>query len=218
MWGQQNGRSADSATRTTPAEVDVVELVDAARHGDGWAWDELVGRFLPLVRTVARGYRLDDSDVDDVAQIVWLRLFEHLVRIREPRALPKWIITTTRHESGRLGRKRTMTTSMDSMSEAAGDLPSECPEVDTGLLRAEQARALRAGLDELPATQRDLLLLLVAEPPVSYREISRRLGIPVGSIGPTRARGLARLGATSAVRSYRSGSGSRPLSGRACPA
>ena len=75
-------------------------------------------------------------------------------------------------------------------------------EVDEVLLRDELARTVRAGLAELPAQRRQLLELLAADPPVSYEEISRRLGMPVGSIGPTRARALAQLRNTRALRAW----------------
>jgi RNA polymerase sigma factor (sigma-70 family) len=176
--------------------------VEAARRGEGAAWQGLVQRLHPLVRRVAHGYRLDERDVEDVAQIVWLRLLEHLEGIREPRALPKWVMTTARRESLRLARGRARTASIDLLADDGVELPAENAEIDIGLLRSEEARAVRQGLAELPAGQRDLLLLLAVEPPLSYREISRILRMPLGSIGPTRARGLARLRTTAALRGY----------------
>ncbi|MEU8664795.1 RNA polymerase sigma factor, partial [Actinoplanes philippinensis] len=77
---------------------DVTDLVAAAVDGDEAAWKDLVARFTPLVASVAHGFRLHGTDVDDVAQTVWLRLLEHLGDLREPRALPMWIITTSRNE------------------------------------------------------------------------------------------------------------------------
>jgi RNA polymerase sigma factor (sigma-70 family) len=156
----------------------------------------------PLVRGIARGYRLEERDVEDIAQTVWLRLFEHLERIREPRALPKWVWTTARHESLRFARGRAGIVSIDGLAVAVTELPAEQIEIDVGLLRSEEARIVRQGLAELPRTQRQLLLLLSVEPPLSYRRIGRILGMPTGSIGPTRARSLARLGKTTAVRDY----------------
>ena len=184
------------------ADLDVVLLVNAARAGDGSAWQGLIQRLQPLVRSIARGYRLEERDVEDIAQTVWLRLFEHLERIREPRALPKWVRTIARHESLRVARGRAGIVSTDGLAAEVAELPAEQIEIDVGLLRSEEAGIVRQGLAELPRAQRELLLLLSVEPPLSYRRIGRILGMPTGSIGPTRARGLARLGNTAAVRGY----------------
>jgi len=95
--------------------------------------------------------------------------------------------------------------SVDAVETYAGNAREMVDNTDVAddLLRAERARAVRDGLAELTSDQRELLLLLVAEPPLSYEEISRRLGIPVGSIGPTRARHLKKLRETTAMRAYR---------------
>src|SRR3712207_8731359 len=81
---------------------DVPQLVTAASRGDQGAWNAIVDRYLPLVYSVTRVHRLSQSDAEDVNQTVWLRLVEHLDDIREPRALPKWIMTTAKHECLRL--------------------------------------------------------------------------------------------------------------------
>jgi RNA polymerase sigma factor (sigma-70 family) len=182
--------------RGTGPQHDVGPLVAAAAAGDQRAWSSLVRRFEPVVRGVAHGYRLDERDVQDVAQVVWLRLWENVGSIREPRAVPGWIVTTTRHECARVlrGLRRLVP-----VGDAAADAPAEAADPDDGLLRAETAAAVRRGLAELSPTQRRLLELLASEPDLSYREIGGLLNMPVGSIGPTRARGLARLGTSRAV-------------------
>jgi RNA polymerase sigma factor (sigma-70 family) len=168
--------------------ADLVDLVAGAAVGDQGAWDRLVERFLPLVRHVVRSFRLSDQDVDDVSQLVWLRLVEHLGDIREPRALPGWISTTARNASLALLRARRTTTPIEDDNVVAFE------EDPTDALYREQRReALLQGLAELSDRHRDLLLLLLADPPVAYGEISRRLGIPIGSIGPNRARALQKL-------------------------
>jgi RNA polymerase sigma factor (sigma-70 family) len=179
---------------------DVGALMAAAADGDETAWRTLVGRFGPVVTRVARGFRLDDRDIQDIAQSVWLRLWENLASIREPRALPGWLATTARHECLHALRGRVRIVPLD---DSGTEGPVDHPDPDDGLLRAEAAEAVRRGLAELPPVQRDLLALLAAEPDLTYRQIGSRLGMPVGSIGPTRARGLARLGATRAVLQYR---------------
>jgi RNA polymerase sigma factor (sigma-70 family) len=190
----ENGRSQD--------DIEIAELVTRARTGKHEAWTALVEHFHPLVRAVARGYRLAESDVDDVGQNVWLLLVQHVGRIREPKALPAWLITTARRESLRLIRQQRRTTPVDPFVDVPEIESAPDDDVDARLLRVEEAQVLRQGLDELPPIQRDLLLLLTSERSPSYREISAVLTMPIGSIGPTRARGLARLRATSAVREY----------------
>lgn len=177
-------------------------LVPAAREGDQHAWDAIVDRFLPLVGAIVRGHRLSAADGDDVSQTVWLRLVEHLGALREPDALPGWIRTTTRNECLRLLAARGRVRPVDPQEEAAaGGLDAVAEDVaDDALLAAERHRLLREALGELPAARRELLLLLLTDPPLAYEEISRRLGIPVGSIGPTRARALDQLRRTRALR------------------
>jgi RNA polymerase sigma factor (sigma-70 family) len=185
-----------------PKDLEIAELVARARSGSDRAWTALVEQFLPLVRAVARGYRLTDGDVDDVAQTVWMLLLEHVARIREPRALPAWLITTARRESLRLIRQQRRSIPVDPLASASDTGSVTDNDVDADLLRLEEARVLRQGLAELPPVQRELLLLLSSERMLSYREISEMLTMPLGSIGPTRARGLARLRATPGVHEY----------------
>lgn len=190
----------DPDVRPGPAIDDVVA---GARRGEQRAWHELVRRYRPLVRAVASRYRLCGGDVDDVDQTVWLRLVENLDRIREPRALPRWLAVTAANESLRVARRRRRTLLVDPLDEGAHELETDQPgEPDANLLRREVCEVVRRGLTELPAAQRELLTLLADERLLSYREISSILAVPVGSIGPTRARGLARLRATAPVREY----------------
>ncbi|GAA1999347.1 sigma-70 family RNA polymerase sigma factor [Nakamurella flavida] len=188
---------------------DVTELVVAAAAGDARAWNDLVERYLPLVISVLRRYRMSDRDAEDVSQTVWLRLVEHLGSLREPRALPSWIVTTTKNEALRVLRARRLGIPVDPQTDAALERPTT-DEVDQDLLTAERRQVVRDGLAELSATQRELLLLLVADPPIGYEEIGRRLGMPVGSIGPTRARCLRKLRETTALRSFLAPGTGRP--------
>jgi len=172
----------------------VTDLVTRARHGDKQAWDAIVERYAPLIWSICRQYRLDDADAQDVGQMVWLHLVDHLDDLRDPAALPGWLATTTRRQCFRLRQASSR------FKQVTGPLVDADNMADTGaveaeheLLLAERHAALREAMADLPPGYRELMALLTAEPPVSYAEISAKLGIPIGSIGPSRSRCLARL-------------------------
>lgn len=178
----------------------VSDLVSAARDGDQLSWEELVDRFLPVVRGIIGRYRLSAADAADVNQTVWLRLVEHLADLRDPAALPGWLATTARREAVRVISTRGRSIPVDPQGTTLDEETDA--EIDQQILVQERAQALREALTELPAQRRALLELLSADPPVPYDEISTRLGIPVGSIGPTRARALQQLRNTRALRAW----------------
>lgn len=174
-------------------EPTIEAVVCAAADGDEQAWEGIVERYTPLVLSVVRRHRLPSDDAADVVQTVWLRLVERLDSLREPRALPGWLTTTTAHECLRVLRLRDRTTPRDPTILAETSTTADSASPDEGLLRHERHRALLAAFAELPDRQRELLLMLVADPPPSYAEIAERLGVTVGYIGPTRGRALAQL-------------------------
>ena len=194
--------------------TDVEQLVAAARAGDSAAWDDLVDRYLPLVTAVIGRFRLSPSDADDVNQTVWLRLVEHLDGLREPRALPGWLVTTTRNEALQLIRRRARDLPVDPGTTAFDGVGDDAPDLGEALVSDLRAQALRDALDELPEKRRELLLLLLVDPPLPYEEISARLGIPRGSIGPTRARALEQLRSSRALRGWAPESPARQGGGR----
>ncbi|MDQ1287979.1 MAG: hypothetical protein QG622_1544 [Actinomycetota bacterium] len=185
------------------AETSVVpDLVSAAASGDATAWRELVDRYSPLLLSVIRSFRMSAAETEDVAQTVWLRAVEHLGGLREPRALPMWLITTGRREAIRFLAASRRVQPFDPLDPGFPSEPSEGDAVDEKLLLTEMHEALLAGLAELSPKQRDLLRLLLADPPPSYADITAWTGIPTGSIGPTRARALERLRQTPPVQAY----------------
>jgi RNA polymerase sigma factor (sigma-70 family) len=173
----------------SPSETGITEL---ATKDEEEAWNQLVTRFQPLIDSIARRHRLAPSDAQDVSQYVWLQLLGHVNRLREPRALPGWIATTTKRRCYEILRDHKRLVSADpllmSMTNSDGHFA-----IDDELFRAERRSVVRQGLAELREDQQQLLLLLVADPPVPYCEISRRMQLPIGSIGPTRARLLNKL-------------------------
>ena len=165
------------------------EMVAAAGGGDQAAWSDLVERFRGRVIRVARAHGLDPYQADDVAQETWLRLYRNLDTVRDPFSLGAWIETTARRESLRalVGRRR---------EELTGDdVGVERPALDDGgdAELEERKAALASGLRKLNRRQRALMESLLAEPAPSYADVSARVGIPIGSIGPTRGRCVRRL-------------------------
>jgi len=172
----------------------ITELVTRARRGDKQAWDDIVDRYAPLIWSICRQYRLGDADAEDVGQMVWLHLVDHLDDLRDPAALPGWLVTTARRQcfrvreaAARLPRLTGPLMEVDNMADTQAVLAED------ELLVAERQAALREAVSDLPPDHRQLIALLTADPPVPYAEISARLGIPIGSIGPSRSRCLARL-------------------------
>jgi RNA polymerase sigma factor (sigma-70 family) len=176
------GERSDSAS--------VTRMVRAAASGDHRAWDALVDEFGGLVWAVARAHRLSDADAADVAGATWLRLVEHLGDLREADRVGAWLATTARRECLRVlrGAQRQMPTGDRIDAE-----PAEDTDVAADLMTAERDVALWRAFARLPERDQALLRLLVADPAPSYEEISSALEMPIGSIGPTRARSLERL-------------------------
>lgn len=168
------------------------DLVMAAQEHDDAAWAELVARHSGLLASIARDYRMSPSDASDAVQSAWLRLLEHLERIEDPECVTAWLATTTRRECLRLIalRRRTVLAGQDVGLLEQRDAT---PDPTARLLAEEDAVVVREALDQLPQRWRRLMELLMADPPTPYEEISRRLPIPIGSIGPTRRRCLQRL-------------------------
>lgn len=181
-----------SGTSPRRAGSEVAELVVRASTGDRLAWEQLVDRYVGLVWHVTRDFRLSESDRADVSQTTWLRLFEHIDRLDDPSHVGAWLATTARRECLRLTavRKRVVLGHDGDVFEAT---EANQPPVDEHLLSAERAADVRTAIEQLPPHWQSLVHLLMADPPLSYAEISDRLGLPVGSIGPTRGRCMDRL-------------------------
>ncbi len=167
-------------------------LVHRAAHGDMHAWNGLIDQYGRLIWSITVRFKLSESDAADVVQTTWMRLIEHIDRIEQPDRVGSWLATTARNECLRhvAARKRIVLVQEDDELDGA-DL--HVPEVDEALLAAERAQVVRQAMAHLPAQWQQLLGLLMADPPASYAEISDQLGLPVGSIGPTRGRCLAKL-------------------------
>jgi RNA polymerase sigma factor (sigma-70 family) len=173
------------------AALETARLVRRAAEGDRWAWERLVDQYSRLIWAMTRDFKLVESDANDVAQATWLRLLEHIDRLENPARIASWLAITARRECLRTlaARKRFVLVQDDAdLSDVAHE-----PEVDERLLADERAQTVREAVSRLPGHWQQLVQLLMSDPPASYAEISDRLGLPIGSIGPTRGRCLERL-------------------------
>ncbi|MEW2356812.1 sigma-70 family RNA polymerase sigma factor [Spirillospora sp. NPDC029432] len=167
--------------------ADAAELVERARHGDGAAWARLVELYSGLLWSVARSYGLGEADAGDAVQTTWLRLVERIDGIERPGAVGRWLVVTVRRESMRTARRASRQAALG----AADALPAAAREPEEIALARERFGQVAAALQALPRRCQVLLRLFALAP--SYAELSAALEMPVGSIGPTRARCLESL-------------------------
>ena len=171
---------------------DVASLVRRAAEGDRHAWEGLVDQYARLIWSITVDFKLTESDAADVAQTTWLRLLQHIDRIEHPDRVGSWLAATARNECLRnlAARKRVVLGHEDVELDNA---VARGPEIDERLLADERDQVVRDAVSRLPSRWQRLLEMLMADPPVPYADISDELGLPVGSIGPTRRRCLTRL-------------------------
>jgi RNA polymerase sigma factor (sigma-70 family) len=182
-----------SADRPTSLADRAATAFAAYQGGDEAAMSDLVGLLTPLLWHTARSQGLDAGSAEDVVQTAWLRLYQHAASISDPQAVLKWVVTTTRREAwsvSRAGRRA------DLVAEPAVDLdrataPADAP--DATVLRGETQRMLWRHLKLLPERCQSLLRVIAVADRPDYAAIAESLGMPVGSIGPTRGRCLAKL-------------------------
>lgn len=175
-----------------------LELVLACRRGDQLAWELLIRRYQRLIYAIPLRAGLPEDQAAEIFQDVFTTLFEKLHDIKEPERLQAWLVTTARRKTLRtisrsLVQQRSEVDPYEQTDDAAA-IRDETPLPDEQLLIMEEQHRIRTALAQLDERCRTLLELLfyVSEPP-SYADIARALDIPEGSVGPTRARCLAKL-------------------------
>lgn len=166
------------------------QMVEAAARGDQLTWTRLVERYSSMLWAIARAHRLSGVDAADVVQTSWLRLIEHLATIRNPEGVGAWLATTTRRECVRVLRQSASCQPSDTIETL---VDARGRDVDTRLLGDDREADVLTAFARLGARDQALLRMLTADPAPSYEEIGAALGMPIGSIGPTRGRALARL-------------------------
>ncbi len=192
-------------TATPPVDLDTLstaELMARCRQGSHRAWQSLVRRFQSLVYTVARRGGLDEDAAADVFQTCFERLWERLDDLQDDAKVRAWLVTTAKHETWAQARQQRRWVSAEAGNDAEDDvgerwidrIPDDSPLADEQLEALQMQHRLRCALQQLDERQRAFAeLVFLQEEPLPYEVIAQRLGMPQGSIGPTRARLLQRL-------------------------
>lgn len=173
------------------------ELVKACREGDESAWEAITYRYQNLLYSIPRRAGLSKDLAADVLQEVFTTLYVKIDLLEKPEHLKSWLLTTTKHKTIHLitretrGRPRSIS---DDQNDPAFDIVDKSPLADEVLIRFEREDQIERAFAEIDDRCRQLLMMLYLESEkVPYSEIARRLDIPLGSIGPTRARCLQKL-------------------------
>jgi RNA polymerase sigma factor (sigma-70 family) len=160
----------------------------SATIGDGWAWTEIVNRYRGLVGAVVRSYRLQDADARDAEQRTWLRLVEHRDSVRDPERLGGWLSTTASRECLRILRE-----SRSIATDQLDALPDPDRGVEERVVDADTVERLWKIVAELPPRGRTIMQELFGDDSRPYSDVARATGIPIGSLGPSRARLIERV-------------------------
>jgi RNA polymerase sigma factor (sigma-70 family) len=188
----QRSRSGRGASGVWLQSASIPAVVEQAREGNPQAWGELVARFGVMIAATGRRYRLTPADVAELQQTTWLRLVENIHRVEQPDRVGGWLATTARRESLQLLRRASRYhTGADQILANMPD--NHLPDPDTRPIAEEREAVLRAAWERLKPRCQELLSRLVTDEPLGYKDLSSLMQIPVGSIGPTRARCLEHL-------------------------
>jgi RNA polymerase sigma factor (sigma-70 family) len=181
-----------SWTGASLQSASIPDLVEEAKGANPQAWTELVSRFGMMIAATGRRYRLTPADVAELQQTTWLRLVENIHRVEQPERLGGWLATTARRESLHLLRRSSRYCS--GADQMLANMPdTHLPEPDARPIAGEREIVLRSAWEKLQPRCQEILSRLVADEPVGYKDLSSLLQMPVGSIGPTRARCLQHL-------------------------
>jgi RNA polymerase sigma factor (sigma-70 family) len=173
----------------------------AYRDGDRGSFDELVTVLTPLLWHTVRGQGVDPVAAEDVVQTIWMRLLHSSASIRDPQTIVQWLLTAARREAWRIAKR---TRGEDNRRVPLPTQDGQQPDVPAGpeqltdeaVLRVDRQRRLWKHVQALPSRCRELIRVIAFADRPDYAVIAASLGMPVGSIGPTRGRCLAKLRAS----------------------
>jgi RNA polymerase sigma factor (sigma-70 family) len=168
----------------------LARCLERARDGDIGALEAVVRELNPLLWHVARAQGLAAGEAADVVQTTWLELIERLHEIRSPQALTAWLISTTKRGAWRVSERARRVTATAGL---LGEMPDQAPDLGERLIADERHRALWRHFRQLPQRCRELLRIVAMVDRPDYTLVSEALGMPRGSIGPTRGRCLDKL-------------------------
>lgn len=191
-----SGSTSTHPTSSHPVAANATAMIAAAGRGDCRAWEQLIDEFSPMLRGIARSFRLAPTDVDDVVQDTWIALHSNFSTLRNPDALPGWLATTVRRRSLRLLQAANRDQVAYGVSVDVAD--DQTPE--KVLLASERRNVFAHAVGALPMQQRRVVTALAARPDLDYQQLAAMLQMPIGSLGPTRARGLATLARNEELR------------------
>jgi RNA polymerase sigma factor (sigma-70 family) len=191
--GSLSGNAPDRGApdRPTDRNARIADLMQSAAAGSEPALGEIVTELSPLLWQVARAAGLSSGDAEDVLQTVWMRLIAHLDDIRSPAALTAWLVVTARREAWRVraaGRRQ-----LPADQDWLAALPDEGPTSEEQAIVDDQRRALWTAIARLSPRCQELLRIIAFVPRPDYAVVAGQLGIPRGSVGPTRGRCLEKL-------------------------
>jgi RNA polymerase sigma factor (sigma-70 family) len=169
----------------------IASLMKAARDGDHDALGHIVAELSPVLWHVARAAGLSSGDAEDVMQTTWTALVTHLGSVRDPGALIGWLVVTTRREAWRV--RETGRRQLPADAEWLSTMPDPGPGSEDQVIISEQRQALWAAVRRLSPRCQELIRIVAFVPRPDYRTVAAELGMPAGSIGPTRGRCLAKL-------------------------
>ena len=171
----------------------------AHQAGDRAGFNDLVELLTPLLWHTVRSQGIDRVAAEDVVQTIWMRLLHSSPSIRDPQTVVKWLLTAARREAWRIAKRgrtevlRTATVLPEDREAAVGVPAQRLAGPEEELLRDETQRQLWQHISKLPERCRELMRVIAFADRPDYALIAQSLGMPVGSIGPTRGRCLAKL-------------------------
>jgi RNA polymerase sigma factor (sigma-70 family) len=182
---------ATASTGRPDRSARIADLVDAARGGSDEALGQLVTELSPTMWQVARAAGLGTDDAKDVVQTVWTRLLDNLGDIRSSAAVIGWLVVTTKREAWRV--RAIARRHLPAAEEWFAALPDHAPGSEEQVIENDQRRTLWLAVGRLSPRCQELLRIIALIPRPDYQAVAAELGMPTGSVGPTRGRCLAKL-------------------------